>query len=144
MHPMTKGRELALQFLYMQDLMKGDAAPFDGFLQEFGPKDLTKDGIVLAKALVNNVLDMRNELDADIQSVSENWKVERMPVIDRNIIRMSMIEMMLGKTPTNVVINEAVELAKNFGSDRAPQFVNGVLDKIKEHPSYKKGPVAQR
>lgn len=132
MHPMTQGRELALQFLYMQDVT-AESASFDDFLAVFGPKGLGGQAKDLAKALVSGVGEHKKEIDDGIQAASANWKVERMPVVDRNIIRMGMVELSLCGTPKNVVINEAIELAKKFGSDKGPQFVNGVLDKIKNN-----------
>jgi N utilization substance protein B len=72
----------------------------------------------------------RAELDAMISSKSEHWRIERMPVVDRNILRMAVYEMQELKTPPPVVIDEALELARQFSNDESVPFINGVLDAV--------------
>ena len=84
-----------------------------------------------ARRLFTGAAEKRDDIDALIADQAEHWRVSRMAAVDRNIIRMAVFEMMHEKdAPPLVVIDEAVELAKRFGSDRSSQFVNGVLDGI--------------
>lgn len=76
-------------------------------------------------------LDHREEIDELISSFTVGWKVERLAVLDRNILRMAIYEMLYSEeTPAAVVMNEAIELAKEYGTDQAPKFINGILDRI--------------
>jgi len=83
-----------------------------------------------AEELVRGVSEHRDELDAAIQAQSENWRVERMARIDRNVLRVGAFELLHSDTPARVVINEAVEVARTFGGETSPAFVNGILDKL--------------
>jgi len=81
--------------------------------------------------LVRGTASRRAEIDEAIRSVSEHWRLERMACVDRNIIRLAVFELMtLPDVPRKVTLNEAVELAKRFGDEASPAFVNGVLDRI--------------
>ena len=71
-----------------------------------------------------------NELDAAISAAATGWRVERMPAVDRNILRLALYELWLGDTPVGVVVSEAVKLAKRFSTERSGAFVNGVLSKL--------------
>ena len=75
---------------------------------------------------------MRDELDALIVQHAQNWRLERMAIIDRAILRLAIYELRNGETPPQVVLNEAVELAKKFSSEEAGSFVNGILDAIRK------------
>ena len=91
----------------------------------------TSDGAkAFAEELVRGVVERRDELDDAIQAQSENWKVERMARVDRNVLRLGALELLHSDTPGRVVIHEAVELAKTFGAEGSPAFVNGILDKL--------------
>ena len=91
-------------------------------------ENLPADGEQFARALVAGVWTHRVELDALIQQHAPEWPVDQMAVVDRNVLRIAIYEFSLAHlTPLKVAINEAVELAKAFGSDSAPRFVNGVL-----------------
>lgn len=83
-----------------------------------------------AEELVRGVAEHRDALDAAIQEQSENWRVERMARIDRNVLRVGAYELLHTDTPARVVINEAVEVARTFGGESSPAFVNGILDKL--------------
>ena len=84
-----------------------------------------------ADQLVEGCAQARDEIDAKIRSVSRHWRLERMSRVDRNIIRLAAYELMhLPDIPRRVTLNEAVELAKRFGNEESPAFVNGVLDRI--------------
>lgn len=74
----------------------------------------------------------RGELDAAISAVATGWRLERMPAVDRNILRLALFEMRSGKTPIGVAVSEAVNLAKKFSTERSGAFVNGVLSKLIE------------
>jgi N utilization substance protein B len=84
-----------------------------------------------ADQLVRGCAQAQDEIDAKIRSVSRHWRLERMSRVDRNIIRLAAYELMhLTEIPRRVTLNEAVELAKRFGNEESPAFVNGVLDRI--------------
>lgn len=81
--------------------------------------------------LVRETAARRDEIDAQIQKHSEHWRLDRMPAVDRNIIRLAVCEMLISATPPAVVIDEALELARRFSGDESVPFVNGVLDAVK-------------
>jgi N utilization substance protein B len=121
-----RARILALQALYEID---STHHPVGTVLDQRLTEDpLTEEGQVFARELLTGVIQHRVELDELIQRYAPEWPVDQMAVIDRNVLRIAIYEFFIGKlTPTKVAINEAVELAKLFGSDSAPRFVNGVL-----------------
>ena len=129
MRKRTKARECALQILYTVDICKGDSAEV---LEKYwieNQEDLQVKEFSLE--LVNGTLDRVNDIDTLISQYADNWRIERMAVIDRNIIRMATYELLyVIDIPPKVSINEAVDLAKKFGDDESGRFVNGVLDKI--------------
>jgi transcription antitermination protein NusB len=122
-----RGRELALQMLYQRELAGTDVEDmFSSFdeLQQVPPA--TRD---FAVGLVRGVISRIAELDSHLVDQADHWRLERMAAVDRNILRLALYELMFeGDTPPAVVIDEAVEIAKRFGSERSSQFVNGVLD----------------
>jgi N utilization substance protein B len=131
-HPNTAGREAALQYLYMHDVLTNkDVQAFDEWLEHQQPNP-DAESREFARKLVAAVIEHKAELDAELAAVAENWEVARMAVVDRNILRLGVAEMMSHpETTHNVVIDEAVELAKRFSSDEAGAFVNGLLDKLR-------------
>ena len=125
----TRAREVALQLLYAADLNPGfDCEAADAFIQERlgNQEDLAS----LARTFVTGVRRNQAELDAAIVARTENWSLERMSVIDRNLLRIGTFEMLYMDTPPRVAINEAVELAKRYGTKESSRFVNGILDRI--------------
>lgn len=98
-------------------------------------KQRVEEAFEYAKALVRGAFDNREEVDALIRSQADNWRIERMPAVDRNILRLAVYEMLYEKeTPKLVVMDEAIELAKKFGSEQSGRFVNGLLDGLlKQH-----------
>lgn len=128
-HERTQARRSALQVLYTGEL-RGTSpvavAKGDGCLQEDGPLP------AYALALVQAVEAHRAAIDKYLAETSENWSLGRMPVVDRCILRLAACEVLfVDDVPTSVAINEAVELAKDFGGeDDSPRFVNGVLGRI--------------
>jgi N utilization substance protein B len=124
-----RARILALQALYEIDLVHHD--PEVVLQQRFAVKPLAEAGRDFARTLVQGILDHRAGLDALIQENAPEWPLDQVAVIDRNILRMAVFEFSIeGNTPVKVAINEAVELAKLFGSDSSGRFVNGVLGAI--------------
>jgi N utilization substance protein B len=82
--------------------------------------------------LVTGVIQRRDEIDAFIQECSTNWSLERIGMVERNILRFAIYELcFLPDIPPNVTINEAVEVAKKYGTEEAPAFINGILDRVK-------------
>jgi len=124
-----RARILALQALYEID---STHHPVGTVLDQRLTEDpLTEEGQVFARELLTGVIQHQVELDELIQHYAPEWPVDQMAVIDRNVLRIAIYEFFIGKlTPTKVAINEAVELAKLFGSDSAPRFVNGVLGSL--------------
>lgn len=94
-------------------------------------EELDSDSLVdFAWSLFSGVRERRDEIDKSITEVAQNWRVDRMAPTDRNAIRMGYFELKVLGTPVPVVLNEIVELAREFGTDNSPSFVNGVLDKL--------------
>ena len=124
-----RARILALQALYEIDTTRHPAGRV--FDQRLAEDPLPEEGEALARELLTGVLKHQVELDEMIQRYAPEWPVDQMAVIDRNVLRIAIYEFYISKlTPTKVAINEAVELAKLFGSDSAPRFVNGVLGAV--------------
>ncbi|HEY8142197.1 MAG TPA: transcription antitermination factor NusB [Kofleriaceae bacterium] len=127
-----KGRAYALQVLYALDL-NDDAAPGAAVADYAGLFELEVDppSLEFAGQLVATVRERLAEIDDVIQSASRNWRLERMSRVDRNILRLAAAELRhFLDVPVKVAINEAVELAKRFGTGDSPAFVNGILDRI--------------
>jgi len=124
-----RARILALQALYEIDITHHD--PEVVLQQRFAAKPLHQAGRDFARILVQGILEHQAGLDALIQDNAPEWPLDQVAVIDRNILRMAVFEFSVeGSTPVKVAINEAVELAKVFGSDSSGRFVNGVLGSI--------------
>ncbi|HLV61353.1 MAG TPA: transcription antitermination factor NusB [Fredinandcohnia sp.] len=83
-----------------------------------------------AEELVRGVVARRARIDEAIQAQSESWKLERMARVDRNVLRLGAYEILFTDTPAKVIINEAIEIARTFGAEGSPAFVNGILDKL--------------
>jgi len=81
--------------------------------------------------LVRGVVSRKAEVDKTLQQASANWRVERMPAVDRNILRLAVYELLEGKLPAPVIIDEAIELARRFSGDDSVGFINGVLDGVR-------------
>jgi N utilization substance protein B len=138
MTPRRRAREVALQVLYSldanpeQDPAAVLALYFDRFARPEDPDD-SVDGEAFdrpfAEQLVGQVWSRRAELDEQIAQVSRSWRVERMARVDRTILRMAVYELRhCDDVPSRVTLNEAIELAKRYGAEEAPAFVNGLLD----------------
>lgn len=128
-----KGRELALQMLFQLDLVRtgvDDAIKAFWKTQEELPSEDTRD---FSEELVRGAFEHYEEIDRFVEETSSNWRLSRMPVVDRNVLRMAVYEMLYrNDIPTTVTINEAIDVGKKFGSEESGAFINGILDKIAE------------
>lgn len=128
-----EARALALQVLYEVDCTRH---PVETVLSErLAQNSLRPEAVALARRLIEGVLMHKPRLDVLIHRYAPEWPLEQIAIVDRNILRMAIYEMVLEETvPLKVAINEAIELAKLFGSDSTPRFVNGVLGTLVAHP----------
>jgi len=132
MKPRTRARSLALQVLYEVDI--ANHLPGDVFKARLEESPLAEDLSEFARKIIFGVLPLAQNLDALIAKYAPEWPLEQIAAIDRNILRIALWELAASnETPVKVAINEAVELAKSYGSDSAPRFVNGVLGSLADH-----------
>jgi N utilization substance protein B len=132
MKPRTRARSLALQVLYEVDIANHPPGEIYKLRLEDAP--LSEDLAEFARQIVFGILPLTNTLDHLIARYAPEWPLDQIAAIDRNILRMALWEFaVFRETPVKVAINEAVELAKLYGSDSAPRFVNGVLGALAEH-----------
>ena len=136
----SKARECALQILYEVEISRKDMKDcFENYWEDATlddvPADDRADVRKFATELVRGVLDHMEKIDAEIEKYAEHWKMSRMAVVDRNILRLGTCEILfIDEVPSKVAINEAVDIAKKFGDAESSKFVNGILDRIaKEH-----------
>jgi len=124
-----RARALALQALYEVDSVGHDR---EGVVTRLLAKGgLSEENTAFTRELVSGVIQNKEKIDHTIQSLAPVWPIAQIPVIDRNILRLAIFEILLNnKVPVKVAINEAVELAKMFGSDNSSKFVNGVLGSV--------------
>ncbi len=121
-------RERALQILFQYDIHGKPGVWLEEFWKPLKDGEATKE---FAERLVAGVREHQKDLDALIGKYATNWKVGRMQIVDRNILRLGAYELLwLDEVPAKVTVNEAIELAKDFGDDEAAKFVNGILDKV--------------
>lgn len=124
----TRAREVALQLLYGKDLnplLDSDSieAFINGRLTDPRLRSFTRD-------LIAGVHTKRPQLDRLISEIAENWKISRMSPIDRNILRLCAFELLFTDVPPKAAIDEAIKLAKRYGTSHSSQFVNGILDRV--------------
>jgi N utilization substance protein B len=127
----SHARERALQALYQVDL--AGAEPLAALEHAWKSDEETPDeeSLQFSQTLVKGVCERRAEIDQRIEATSHHWRVERMAKVDRNVLRLAVWELTChAQTPRKVVLNEAIELAKTFGSEESGAFINGILDKI--------------
>ena len=133
-----QARELALQALFFFDIEKSDS---DQSLELFcagNEEKLTEAVKPFFLDLVKGVMENNSQIDALLNKYSKNWKISRMPVVDRNIMRMATFEFLkCSDIPPSVTINEAVEIGKNYGTRDSGAFINGVLDRIRALEGFK-------
>ena len=125
-----RARECAVQMLFQIDI-SGDE-PKDVYAPFWESHDMEADVREFTQELVDGVYAARDRLDGKIAEAANRWRLDRMAVVDRNILRMALFEMdRRGDTPTAVVIDEAIEVAKRFGGEGSGKFINGILDEIR-------------
>lgn len=127
----SRGRELALQFLYQRDLRGPELQDeIVAFLKE---EESDAEARKFASKLVEGTVEHLDSINEKIQSVAQNWDISRMAVIDRNVLRLATFELLhcRGDIPPKVAINEAIELGKRYSTQNSGAFINGILDKIK-------------
>ena len=128
----TRARSLALQVLYEVDI--ANHPPADIYRLRLEENPLPDDVADFARQIIFGVLPLTGILDQIIANYAPEWPLDQIAAIDRNILRMALWEFAVyHDTPLKVAINEAVELAKQFGSDSAPRFINGVLGALADH-----------
>lgn len=125
----TRGREIALQVLYLQEQNPGvEPQEVERFIERRLREPRLRE---FARALVEGVRQHQESLDALISAVAENWRLDRMAAIDRNILRLGAFELLhCPDVPSKVAINEALELAKRYSTAQSSRFVNGILDRL--------------
>ena len=122
-----RARELALQLLYQYELTRAEPERMQADFDEWRG---STDGIrEFADALLRGTLEHLEDIDCELEQQTAHWRLDRLAAVDRNILRLAMYELLYHpNTPHAVVIDEAIEIAKKFGAEESPRFVNGVLD----------------
>ncbi|MEK6693205.1 MAG: transcription antitermination factor NusB [Nitrospirota bacterium] len=123
-------REFALQILYRLDMGQENLA--EKILEEFWETNLTSDDVKeYTDLLVKGTKENQREIDRIIADSAENWTIDRMASVDRNILRFSTYEILKrNEIPSSVIINEAIEIAKKYGTEESGSFINGILDRV--------------
>ena len=138
-----RAREFALQILYQLDVQEqlSDEQAIGMFWKSFAATAEAEGALAVdlgeiqpfAEKLVRGVREHLAEIDGQIQSVSKNWRLERMARVDRNLLRLALYELkFVDDVPAKVAINEAIEIAKRYGTSESSAFVNGILDRCRE------------
>ncbi|HJV21651.1 MAG TPA: transcription antitermination factor NusB [Holophagaceae bacterium] len=136
-----RGREYALQMLYAMDLT--GYQPDQVFAGFYALQDLNRDAFYYARRLVDGVHSHLEEIDTALTRFAENWKIHRMAAVDRNLLRLGLYELIyVREIPFPIVINEALEIVKEFGDQEGTQFLNGILDAARKE--YRKDEVGSR
>jgi len=126
-----KSREFALQMLFQWDIGRQKPAHIEkNFWKAARAADSTRK---FANQLFEGAVDQAEATDNLVEKLSENWRLDRLAAVDRNILRLSIFELRSGTAPAKVVIDEALELARKFSSAEAPAFLNGILDAARKH-----------
>jgi N utilization substance protein B len=122
-------RELALKFLYQTEFISNSPdSELNSFCERANVSEEIQD---FTQTLIKNIFIHKKEVDGLLKKISANWVPDRMAMIDKNILRLGICELLFDSTtPPKVVINEAVEIAKKFGTEESPDFINGILDKV--------------
>ncbi len=127
-----KARECALQMLFAKDVTQMNTATLtQDFWNELGDDEIDESTREFANKLTIGTLREIEKVDESIRSRAEHWRIERMAIVDRNVLRLAVYEFLFDETPHTVVINEALEIARRFSTFEATQFINGILDAIK-------------
>ncbi len=127
-----KARECALQMLFAADVAKTKGSALTrNYWNELGDPELDEPTREFADNLAVGTLREIENIDEKIRTRAEHWRIPRMAVVDRNVLRLAVYEFLFEETPHTVVINEALEIARRFSTYEATQFINGILDAIK-------------
>jgi N utilization substance protein B len=128
-----KARECALQMLFASDLVRDGDCPTltRNYWNELGDQSIDDKTREFANSLACGTLKEIAAIDDRIRTRAEHWRIERMAIVDRNVLRLAVYEFLYTDTPNGVAINEALETARRFSSFEATQFINGILDGIK-------------
>jgi N utilization substance protein B len=127
-----KARESALQMLFAADVAKTRGSVLtSGYWSELGEPTLDEATREFANNLAVGTLREIEKTDETIRTRAEHWRIERMAIVDRNVLRLAVYEFLFTDTPHTVVINEALEIARRFSTFEATQFINGILDAVK-------------
>ena len=126
------GREAAVQFLFSKDINKDISLDdYDSFFSLCTAKEKAR---IFAKELLIGILENKDSIDEKIETYVDNFRLNRLSAIDRNVLRLAIFEMLHhNDIPPAVCINEAIEISKRFGTEDSGSFVNGVLDKVKSN-----------
>jgi N utilization substance protein B len=128
-----KAREAALQMLFANDLIKSTCEVLThDYWNELGDTAIDDKTREFANRLVCGTLKELDKIDDRIRTRAEHWRIERMAIVDRNVLRLAVYEFVYLDTPGTVAINEALEIARRFSTYEATQFINGILDAIKQ------------
>lgn len=133
-----RAREAALQFLFQDDFLESgrsaDAAELDERFAAFSLLyQVNKKARPYARELIGGIIEKLDQIDGTIGAHATNWRLERIAATDRNLLRVAIFELLFREdVPAQVAINEAVEIAKRFGSQESPAFINGVLDAVQQ------------
>ena len=125
----SRAREIALQLLYQEDI-NADQAEDVRLRFLHGRLQYNRKLIKFAQSLIDGVQQHRETIDRALELTARNWRLSRMAATDRNVLRLGAFEILFGDTPDRVAVNEAIELAKRYGTNNSAQFVNGVLDRL--------------
>ena len=125
----SRAREIVLHILSQDDINKERSTEED---IPFIKNRLHNNGNIVefAKELVDGVRDNLDEIDQKLGEVAKNWRLSRMAATDRNVLRLGAFEILFYETPAKVAVNEAIELAKRYGDELSPSFINGILDRL--------------
>ncbi|MCL1894218.1 MAG: transcription antitermination factor NusB [Holophagaceae bacterium] len=122
-----RGREYALQMLFAMDMT--EYQPDEVFAGFHAIQDLNRDAFYYARRMVDGIHGHLEEIDALLAKYAKNWKIARMAVVDRNLLRLSIFELKYQEdVPFQIVLNEALEIGKDFSEEESSQFINGILD----------------
>lgn len=125
----SRARAIVLQILYQDDL--NPTQPLDVKIRFVNSRLKNDQNLIkFADQLITGVHQHRDALDDQLAKIADNWRLSRMAATDRNVLRLGAFELLHTDTPAPVVINEAIDLARRYGTDQSAQFVNGVLDRL--------------
>lgn len=129
-NPNSLAREYAIQFLYQCEREKIGFFPEENFRLFASYFNIDKDALLYTRTLLEGTFASMARIDEFIAAVAKNWSIKRMSATDRCVLRLAAFELMKAEIPRKVAINEAINLAKRYGTENSGSFVNGILDKL--------------